>query len=666
MKKQIEKAITMQDYSVAEKMIENYEKVVPNDFELYSYKIGVYLGRGELEQAYNVAQKAVQINPFNVEANYNLATVAEATERPVEAFSYYLKTDYLQDNLQDKLIPSEVLEQQQKGVFEQIHDNAQLLQQFNLMKCLYQYMIRDPFRSYSTDLVGTAIADCLGQEYYAGRCDGWFEAYFNYEGNRDVVRAKCEFFPVAHVGREFTAEKDMLVPVVLNCNLNEKESNCMLDVSQSSNLAYYENAFCKYSYIPTTKKQKFVSYKDAVWGKPIPLHSSNGKRKKLILNIFIDSFNYLVIEKYGLKTLMPYTAKFFKKGANCKNYYSCSEFTLPSIATYWTGKHPSTHMNLSNEYRHNFMGDEVTFSESFQQAGYVTAKIGGNDSVTPAQGYIRGFDRFVYQINAEGLTVKEVVTDTLEHLRTFRDTDQFIWLDIVDLHDVAGGFMRSLEVQAGCPLETRYIDNEIETTVKQTHSKNRQKIFRKELEKIDFYLSLLYSYIDENYNDEEIVISLFSDHGTAFIVEDGQPFVSDQRTHIPLLLRGSNVKGEIDEIIETTDYAGIISTLAGIPYSYENKDANLPKYFGGTKEREYAISQSIFIGDPYRIAFHAKDAHCYLETKNKIEEQYVIDLSDYDMWMVDGDGQEFVDLEKQEQYLNITKQKIGHLLTYDE
>ena len=70
MKKQIEKAITMQDYSVAEKMIENYEKVVPNDFELYSYKIGVYLGRGELEQAYNVAQKAVQINPFNVEANY--------------------------------------------------------------------------------------------------------------------------------------------------------------------------------------------------------------------------------------------------------------------------------------------------------------------------------------------------------------------------------------------------------------------------------------------------------------------------------------------------------------------------------------------------------------------------------------------------------------------
>ncbi|MDY3908391.1 MAG: sulfatase-like hydrolase/transferase [Eubacterium sp.] len=664
MKKQIENAIHIQDYRMAEEILENYEKVVPNDFELFSYKIAIYLGRGDLEHAYNVAKKAVQVNPFNVEANYNLATVAEAMKRLIEAFSYYIKTDYLQSNLQEKLISAEVLEQQIQGVFEQIQDNAQLLQQLNVNKYLHQYMIRDPFKSATADMVGTAVVDCWGQEYYAGRCDGWFEAYFEHEGNRDVMRAKCEFFPVAHVGREFTAEKDMLVPVVLNYNLDEKETNCMVDVSGKLDSAYYENAFCKYSYIPTTKVQRFMSFKDAVWGRPIPLHETNKERKKLVLNIFVDSFNYSVIEKYGLDTLMPYTAKFFEKGANCTNYYSCSEFTLPSIATYWTGKHPSTHMNLSNEYRHNFMGDEVTFSELFQQAGYVTAKIGGNDSVTPAQGYIRGFDRFIYQANAEGLTVKEVVSDTLEHLRTFRDTDQFVWLDIVDLHHVAGGFMRSLEVQAGCPLETRYIDNEIDTTVKQTHSRNREIIFRKELEKIDFYLSILYSYIEENYKDEEIIISFFSDHGTAFIVEDDQPFVSDQRTHIPFFLRGSDVKGEIDEIIETTDYAGIISALAGIPYSYENKDANLPKCFGGTQERQYAISQSIFIGDPYRIAFHAKDAHCYLETKNKIEEQYVIDLSDYDMWMVDADGKDIDDSEKREQYLGITKQKIGHLLKY--
>lgn len=666
MKKQIEHAIQRQDYSAAQEMIETYEKDVPYDFEVYSYKIALCLGIGEFDEAYKMAKRAVQINPFHVEANYNLATVAETMGQLAEAYSYYLKTKYLQYGLQNKLFPDEVLVQQLQSIWEQAQDKVEWRQQINLISCLHTYMIRDPFKSYTVDMAGTVIADCFGQEYYAGRCDGWLEAYMEHDQNRDVYRAKCEFYPVAHVGTEFTAEKNMLVPVVLNYGLDGKEANCMRDVSQSSNLAYYEGAFCKYSYIPTIKKQTFASARDAVWGRPIPLHSTNSERKRLILNIFIDSFNYAVIERYGLETLMPYTAKFFAKGADCKNYYSCSEYTLPTIATYWTGKHPTTHMNLSNEFRHNFMGDEVIFSELFQQAGYVTAKIGGNGSVTPAQGYIRGFDRFIYQADVQGQTVKEVVFDTLEHLRTFRDTDQFVWIDIDDLHHVAGGFMRSLEVQADCPLETRYIDNKIKTTVKQTNSKNREILFKRELEKIDFFLSSLYSYIEENYKDEEIIISLFSDHGTAFIVEDDQPFVSDQRVHVPLFLRGSNVNGEIDEIIETTDYAGIISKLAGIPYSYENKDANLPECFGGMQKRLYAISQSIFIGDPYRIAFHGKDAHCYLETKNKIKEQFVIDFSDYDIWMVDADGKEIIDLEKQEQFLNITKQKIGHLLKFDE
>ena len=43
----------------------------------------------------------------------------------------------------------------------------------------------------------------------------------------------------------------------------------------------------------------------------------------------------------------------------------------------------------------------------------------------------------------------------------------------------------------------------------------------------------------------------------------------------------------------------------------------------------------------------------------------MIDLSDYDMWMVDADGKDIDDLEKREQHLGITKQKIGHLLKYE-
>lgn len=586
----------------------------------------------------------------------------------IETWSYYIKTEYLQRDREDKPVPTDLLTTQIEDVYARIQQDDAMRQELDLAKCLHLYRLNDPFKSYGQAVVGTAIADCFGQEYYVGFCDGWFESYYDSAAKRDAVRTKCEIFSIAHVGKKYTVEGSSLLPIVLNYNREDPHKNSLFHPDVSWNQAYGENAYCKYSFIPTEQKMELATYKDAVWGRPIPLHTADTKsgRKKMILNLFIDSLNHSIIETYGLPALMPYTAEFFADGAVCKQYYACSEYTLPSIATYWTGKHPTTHMNLDNAYRHNFMGTEAVFCELFKKEGYVTAKIGGNDSVTPTQGYIRGFDRFIYQNNSEGLTVKEVVMDALEHMRTFSDTEQFLWLDIVDLHHVAGGFMRSLEVQAQSPLESRFIDNEIKTTIQQSHSRNREVLFCNEMKKIDFYLSLLYRYIEEHYKEDELIVSLFSDHGTAFLVEDHEPFLSHQRTQIPLYLRGSGADGigTIDEVIETTDYAGIICRLAGVPYFYENKDANLPRCFGGEKEREYAVSQSLFIGDPYRIAFHSKNRHIYLETKHAIRPQFEIALDEYTIWAVDAEGNKIADSKDQKRYLEVIKKKIGHLISY--
>lgn len=662
MKSKIQELISSQDYEKAEQLIYEYAKKSPKDMEIFSFNIAIFLAKGDIERAYIEAENAVATNPFYVEANYNLATVAERAGDYVKACYYYINTDYLQKNIQDKIIPPEMIEQQINYMIDCFWDDADKRALFTLYKCFYEYSIRDPFKNHSYQMVGTAIVDCFGQEYFAGYCDGFLEAYFEHGVNRDAFRAKCEFFPIAHIGTEFDVEENVLVPVVMNYDLQDKSPNCIMEPLNFPGNAYCDSAIFKYSFIPVSEAATLKSTKNAIWGKPMPLHALDRNKKKLILNIFIDSFNYCIIEKNGLEALMPYTAGFFSDGIHCKQYYTCSEYTLPSIATYWTGKQPSMHMNLHNQYRHNFMGDKQTFSELFQQAGYTTAKFGGNDSVTPAQGYIRGFDRFVYQYSSEGQTVKETVMDTLEHLRTFRDTNQFLWIDIVDLHDIAGGFMRSIEVQSKSSLRTRYSDNEGTSTVKQSRSQNREIIYKNELAKIDFYLSLLFHFIEEQYKDEEIIVSLFSDHGTAFLVENSEPMVSHQRMRIPLFIRSGNISGEVDEIIETTDYAGIIAKLAGVPYSYEDKDANLPKCFGGEKEREYAFSQSIFIGDPYIAAFHAKGLHCYIKTRSVVEEQFLIDFSDFEVWMVDDEGNPVEDKKMEERFVKILKDKIGHLL----
>lgn len=96
--------------------------------------------------------------------------------------------------------------------------------------------------------------------------------------------------------------------------------------------------------------------------------------------------------------------------------------------------------------------DRKVIPEIFQEAGYFTAKIGGNDSVIPDFGYMRGIDRFLYQYWQEDFFAHEAVHQTIEHMEAFQETDQFIWLDIPDLHDVAGMWDMPLSVQTSCPI----------------------------------------------------------------------------------------------------------------------------------------------------------------------------------------------------------------------
>ena len=100
-------------------------------------------------------------------------------------------------------------------------------------------------------------------------------------------------------------------------------------------------------------------------------------------------------------------------------------------------------------------------------------------------------DRFVFQDSPQGLTVKEIVGDAVEHLDTFHDASQFLWLDI----------------QAGVPFVKRIADNTIKSTIQQSYSPNRICIFEQELRHIDLYLGLLYHYIETHYTEDEILVS---------------------------------------------------------------------------------------------------------------------------------------------------------------
>lgn len=667
LKSKLEEAILAENVQELERCLSEYEKVCPEDFDIYSYYVSYYLLLEDSENAEEYAKKAVRVNPFSVEANYNYAVCAELQEDFVKAYDYFRRAKHLQEKYELPMLDAEELEYKISQLKEEIM-HSELADDLSICDVQFDYAVEDPFRGSLRSVLGKMLVDSKLNYYFVGRYQDWFEAYFQPEIKLNAVQAKCEIHPIAEYGMDYSVEAGdgkVLVPIVVNPTL-KGEDNLLLDNLLTMDDAYTESASLKYSHIPVEGRAELHSCNDVVFAEPMPLYRTEGKQKKrLVLSIFIDSLNENIIKKYGLKELMPYTERFFKNAMRCEQYYSCSEYTLPSVATYWTGKHASRHMNLDNGYRHDFMGSQRNLAEYFKEAGYVTSKIGGNDSVTPTQGYVRGIDDFIYQQNAEGMTVKETVTDVIEQLETFKETNQFIWMDIVDLHHVAGGFMRSQLTEAQVPLQARFLDSDIITTVKQDRSYNREQIYIAEMKKVDIFLSLLYHYIEENYKDEELLVTFFSDHGTAFIVENEEPFMSWQRVNVPLMIRSHGIPtGVCEEVIQATDYAGILCKLAGVDYDYTDTDGNLPVCLGGSTEREYAFSQSIFPGDPYVAGMHGKNLHVYYDSMKPTEAEFRIDVTDSEIRAVDDAGADITEQIETERFRDEVERRIGHLIKY--
>lgn len=669
MKSSIENAISQKNVDEAEKLIREYETEIPKDFDLYSYKVAVYLLKEEVQEAYSIAEKAVKKNPFEVEAEYNLLYCARLTGQHLTAYKALLMVRFLQKEFHLSIAPEEELQQAEAELRKIRENNPGLQDEFAFIEENHKNAIQDPFKNYKKDVAGSIFRFYNRKRYYVGLEENWFEAYHDINGKKDPIHARCELFPVEKIGTEFEVKSELgkvLVPVCLNYDKSRETDNFILDAEKRRDKYYFESAREKYSYIPVEGGARLVTGYPAVFGTPIPLsHKETRGRRRLVLNIFIDSLGECLMKEMGMENVMPETCRYFSKGTVCENFYSGSEWTLPSIPTYWTGKHPGKHMNLLEQYRFDFMGEQKVLAEYFHDAGYVTAKIGGNDGVTPFQGYVRGIDRFVYQYITQGYKHKEVVSDVLQHLETFRDTCQYVWADFVDLHDVSGGFMRSINVQSKLPLEFRHIDNDIYSTTKQTHSENRKKIFAEELREMDFFFGELYRYIEANYSEDEVLVSLFADHGSGFMVGDEEPFMSYRRTNVPLMLRGGDVpQGKCEEIIESTDYGAIMCKLAGIPYDYSGTDANLPRYFGGEKERELALSQNIFVGDPYRAALHGKDFHYYIESELPVRPGLRIDLDGRQGYILDNEGRALDDPYILEKCNRLIEEEIGHLIIY--
>lgn len=664
--------LSNRDYESFAILLTKYEESYPKDFDVLLLKIAYYIENNMLENAFEVAQMALEQNRLNFLANFDMAVINELSGDWIESIRYYcrlfvlqmIRKDEAEDIMDIKSLSQKIILLSSKISEEEFRSRAD-----KYMKFVYEMLqngkasidiTKNMYTDFSQLTEFFGIHELDDSKYYFARYEDWLHSSRGVRGANNGVESKVEIREIEAIANQYSyrGTTECILPCVMNPNLGEMAQIQIDGADGRCNYIDYQDQ--SYSYHRIQPGTEFHVNHPVVIGKPVPLYQ-DVKNKKLVLTIFVDSFNAKILDKYPLEKLMPNTYKFFKKGIMCTNAYAGSEFTYPSITSYWTGMRPTHHKNLNDQVSFPIEQKFHLLSEYFHDAGYFTAKIGGNYSVIPDYGYLRGIDRFVYQQWIQGFNVHQVVDELIEHMETYQETNQFIWCDIPDLHDVAGRWPRSMSVQSNVSYVTNEIDNFGGSSLHQTFSPRRQEVYVSEMQHIDTYLEMLYHYIETHYNKEDVVVAFLSDHGNGFNVRTEEPFLSEERMKVPLMFYCDfEKKGICDEIIESIDYIDILCKLCGIEKASYRTDGNLPVFFGGKKEREFALAQSIFQGAPYYAGIFCKNHNFYLQTKYPTTWDCRIDFSEVMYKLTDKNGNEIADETEglSEKYWMLIKKEI--------
>ncbi|MBF0267902.1 MAG: sulfatase-like hydrolase/transferase [Alphaproteobacteria bacterium] len=360
----------------------------------------------------------------------------------------------------------------------------------------------------------------------------------------------------------------------------------------------------------------------------IPLQQKKKHPLRMVMTVFIDNFGWDVLHHIDVETSLPNISRFFSKGAVFENCYSASNWTLAGVGSIVSGKLLSSHNMFHFSKDDVLLGDGYkVLPEYFQEDGYLTFQVCGNTRKSPGYRYVKGYDRTVYR---NEMPLCESLDVLYDHVRAFPERDHFVWLTIMDAHhtlaaepDVANQLQAHLMAQDyarpkgkspmqlgfDAPVLARYVE---------------------ELKRIDFHLGMLFSFLEERYSDDDMVVALVSDHGPGCLSNDPHP-LAHQKTHVAYMLRGRGVSpGRIQEITHVTDILPSLLKLASLPPA-SSIDGRLPVALGGNEARSFATAEIKYAGLPYEASIKDAEFEFYLKTKARVDDKGNVDIADHDV-----------------------------------
>lgn len=669
----IEQLIMNGKYQEAWIVIAEYEKEYPLDADMDTYRVLCLNNAGEHQMALQYAYRAVQNQPYVADAHCNCGYAFELCENYFQAYEQYAVAKELALGGNPIGVPIEKIEESMQQILNIIMNRAQLGETDDIEtdKRWINYIanmdrinwgIRRPVFHDGTNMIAQKYNDYPDlPEMFAG-ITGMQSAYHMIRNKLYVntIMEETDLQRTYAMGSNIEIESDTecFVPLIMDgpgrlCVQTEKKQ---AEIEYNSPLQYIKYRVPKGKVLISSEDREFRL------GEMVPIIHDR-KRKPLILNIFVDGLSQTVLENH-MEMLMPNTYRFFREGMICTNAHTAGDWTFPSIASIVTGQTMANHKMLHSKLLRKIDAETPILFEYFKNAGYNTTKIGGNWRIAPNYGYARGMNRVHYQHMYEGFPIEKVVSEVEEQIHTMRETDQFIWMEIGELHLIADEYNIA-------PLQGQFMIWENDNTkgkinsVKQEYDETKRKYYLKQIEYVDRKLAGLYQYIENNFEENEIVITLFADHGQGYLVRPEEEFLCDERTKIAFMTKGGGVSGKTEELISACDYTPIICKLAGIEYNYENTDASLPVVYGGEKEREFTVTESIHVGDPYQILLNGRDFTFYLKGIEKVTSECRVPLDTYEVKLSDKNGNILHDKDKINYYTKWCLDHIGSCRIYN-
>ena len=453
------------------------------------------------------------------------------------------------------------------------------------------------------------------------RHDGWLSRY----GHRDFffdLQKACEIRGTTEI--QLPEGREAIVPIA--GTMPDQKLSVTTASTGTHDIYLGKWAFSFFRLNENTQLHTDESTPYAV-GSPILLGHSPARRK-VVLNILVDGLSGAIAHAHSA-THLPNISKFFARGTVFTQHFSTSEHTLPSFPAIETGYYPHhTHLfNVNAGYELPLR--MTTTAEQMKNLGYYCAiPMGSNQGIS--HGIMRGFDRLVVsswiQNSVDG------VDYVLRQLRAFDEVDQYLYLAVNDVHPYDGlGYKFDTNIETHLPLTDRFFSHtERKASVFLSSMKIYQEQYLERIRQVDQNIGLLLAYLEEHFDEDEYLVSIYSDHGVSIfnkVISDSLDIISPYATSATWMMRGAGVPENVvsDELTSIVDIYPTLAHLCDFAAA-RDIDGNLPAVFGG-KERDAVYSSSQYPGQTFKLAVRTHEHALRLETRAPVDEDGTVDFA---------------------------------------